>query len=195
MSSKLISVTLAVVSLTLFSLPSLSLDLSLDSPEESALTLFNDQDWALLKSRAKVVLDEHDDGDSGSWLNNETSHSGTVKVLTTKYIDEMRCRDTQFINFASEITSTTYVTLCFQDSRWFEYNSRQTTSTSQLSRPPNSSSVLYGSDPLPSPTVHKKVISRTSENCRQLAQRVEELEGKPLRRAAAIERYQTECLN
>ncbi len=195
MSQNVMTITLTTGLIMLSSLPVKAMDLNLNMPEESALTLFSDSDWDTMKAHARKVLNEDADGDTQEWLNSETGHSGNITALSTNTINGMLCRNTQFINIAENTSSTTLVNLCKQDNKWFEESMRKTTTVKLNNATEQPQSIVHKASLPQGAVTSKKVISRTSERCRQLFQNIENLKGKPQRRSAAIDLHKAECLN
>ncbi|MFT5397152.1 MAG: hypothetical protein ACI85N_002370, partial [Gammaproteobacteria bacterium] len=104
-------------------------------------------------------------------------------------------RKTQFVNIAGDTYSTTLVNLCQQDGKWFEESIRTTATVKQSNPIEQPQTVLHENTQPQGPVTSKKVISQTSERCRELSQNIEKLKGKPLRRSAARDLYKAECLN
>ena len=174
----------------------LNLDLDLSLTEQSALTELSDSDWIMLKAKARDVLKNKPDGENHIWRNGATGHSGVIMVLSTDAKNEQLCRNTQFINTANNITSTTIVNLCAQpDGTWSEESQRYTTTgvTSEMSGSPRQSDMFIDESNKSSTEITKKTLSQTSDFCRKLAQDMEALKGKPIRRNAAVEQHKAEC--
>lgn len=167
-------------------------DLNLNLEDKSALTRLTESDWTLLKETAKEALNKSSDGSSHVWKNKETSNAGVITILTTDKSDNHFCRNTRFINTAGDLTSTTYVNLCRQQGKWAEKSERSTSTSSVLAMPNQSPSTMFG-DSNASSEIEVKSLSKTSAKCNQLSAEVQRLEGKPLRRSAAMELYQAEC--
>lgn len=177
MSLNAVSIAFLTPLLMLTSIQSKAMELNLKIPEESALTLFTDSDWDTMKTHAKKVLNEDSDGDTQQWQNNETGHSGNITALSTNTKNGMLCRNTQFINIAGDSTSTTLVNLCKQGDKWFEETARTTATVKHGGTNEQPQSILYNSSQPQSPTISKKVLSQTSERCRQLSQNMKLLVG------------------
>ncbi|OUR63812.1 hypothetical protein A9Q79_08615 [Methylophaga sp. 42_25_T18] len=173
-----------------------ALDLNLSLTEESALTSLTDSDWVILKTKARSVLKTSFDGENHVWENAETGNSGVIKVLSTETKNDTLCRNTQFINTANYLTSITTVMLCqTDDGKWSEESRRITTTDSQTSTDTTgiNSDMFNDVDDSASTEVTQKTLSQTSEFCRNLAQQIEALKGKPIRRNAAVEQHKAEC--
>lgn len=177
-----------------FNVSALDLDLSLN--QDTALTSLTDGDWAILKAKARTVLKTSFDGENDVWKNPETGNSGVIKVLSTETKNDTLCRNTQFINTANYLTSITTVLLCqTEDGKWSEESHRVTTTDTQSSTDNSGikSDMFNAEDNSASTEVTHKTLSQTSEFCRELAQKIEDLKGKPIRRNAAIEQHKAEC--
>ena len=180
--------------LSAFNVSALDLDLSLT--EDTALSSLTDSDWVILKTKARSVLKTSFDGENHVWENPVTSNSGVIKVLSTETKNNTLCRNTQFINTASYMTSITTVMLCqTDDGKWSEESPRVTTTDSQSSVDTSdfNSDMFNAEDNKPSTEVTHKTLSQTSEFCRDLAKEIEALKGKPIRRNAAVEQHKAEC--
>jgi surface antigen len=62
----------------------------------AALNEFTDDDWDMLKTEARRVLDEDPDGSRTDWTNPETGNGGSIKPLKTLTVDGQTCRQTAF---------------------------------------------------------------------------------------------------
>jgi surface antigen len=197
LTQKLIIPTLAIAS---FSIQSYALDLDLDLDpnlaEESALMELTDSDWLILKTKAREALKTSFDGENNVWKNDETGNSGVIQVLSTHTENDRFCRNTQFINTANNLTSTTVVMLCAtNDGKWSEESARvtKTDSAVDISNYSSKSEMFNDSQTSGSTEVTAKTLGKTSEFCQNLAREIESLKGKPIRRNAAREQHKAEC--
>ena len=173
-----------------------ALDLDLSLTEESALTSLTASDWLILKAKARSVLKTSFDGENHVWENADTGNSGVIKVLSTETKNNTLCRNTQFINTANYLTSITTVMLCqTDDDKWSEESRRITTTDTQTSTDTSGFNSDMFNEPVDSSSteITQKTISQTSEFCRDLAQQIEALKGKPIRRNAAVEQHKAQC--
>mgnify|MGYP000111260956 CR=1 FL=1 len=173
----------------------LNLDLDLDLTQQSALTELSDNDWKILKTKAREVLKTSFDGENNVWKNDESGNSGVIKVLRTTIENDNPCRVTQFINTANNITSTTVVMLCAtEDGKWSEETPRVTTTGSTTETDFSNKSDMFNENSTAGSTgVTAKTLGQTSEFCQNLARDIENLKGKPIRRNAAREQHKAEC--
>jgi surface antigen len=174
------------------------LSLNLDLVDNSPATQFSDEDWLLLKAKAKEILEDKREGVSDFWVNNTSGHSGTVKSVNSTFSDNgTECRQLEFVTKITNSTTTTLVSICKQrGGQWQEVGDRHADVEQEIEpRSPenNGSSILY-TDGVESTEMRAKVISQTSEKCRTLADNVAELKGQPLKRSVARDIYETECL-
>lgn len=167
-----------------------SMDLNLSLQTASALTIFTDGDWDIMKENARTVLNDKASNNAQQWVNPETGHSGSIKALSTSTIEGRLCRKAQFTNIAGDATSTTLVNLCQQDDKWFVETAPTTETIQQGNSTPWDGTTLSDGA-----VTSKKVMSRTSERCRELSHNIDSLKGSPLRRSAAIDLHKAECLN
>lgn len=80
---------------------------------------FTDEDWTMLRSTAREVLDNAADGTEDSWKNPDSGASGTIKVLNTYEQEGLRCRRTYFANSAGGFHGTGIFNLCkVADGSW-----------------------------------------------------------------------------
>lgn len=187
---------IASSSMTSFNVNAHSLDLDLNLNEQSALTSMTDSDWLILKSKARDVLKNSFDGDNHVWQNKQTGNSGVIKVLSTSTDHGSLCRNTQFKNTVNNLTSTTTVNLCKEeDGKWAEASPRVTTTDNAavIDSSANKSDMFSAMEDLPSSGITQKTLTQTSEFCRNLAQDIERLKGKPIRRNAAVQQHKAEC--
>lgn len=173
----------------------LNLDLDLNLTEQSALTELSDSDWQILKTKAREVLKTSFDGENSVWKNDETGNSGVIQVLSTHTENDSFCRNTQFINTANNVTSTTVVMLCAtEDGKWSEETPRVTTTGSTTETDYSNKSDMFNENATAgSSEVTAKTLGQTSEFCQNLAREIESLNGKPIRRNAAREKHKAEC--
>ena len=69
--------------------------------ETTPASKFNDDDWSLLKSTARDLLDNGQDGEIREWDNPDTGNSGKIKIISSSDSDGKKCRKTAFKNIAS----------------------------------------------------------------------------------------------
>jgi len=173
----------------------LNLDLDLNMTQQSALTELSDNDWKILKTKAREVLKTSFDGENNVWKNDETGNSGVIQILSTITENDRFCRNTQFINTANNVTSTTVVMLCAtEDGKWSEETPRVTTTGSTTETNYSNKSDMFNENATAGSTeITAKTLSQTSEFCQNLAREIENLKGKPIRRNAAREQHKAEC--
>ena len=173
----------------------LNLDLDLNMTQPSALTELSDSDWKILKTKAREVLKTSFDGENNVWKNDETGNTGVIKILSTSTEKDSFCRNTQFINTANNVTSTTVVLLCAtEDGKWSEATPRVTTTGSTTETNFSNKSDMFNENSTTGSTgVTAKTLGQTSEFCQNLAREIESLKGKPIRRNAAREQHKAEC--
>ena len=68
--------------------------------DTSPVRHFTDEDWSLLRSTAREVLDNGADGSEDSWENPDSGSSGSIKVLSSFQQDGLHCRRAHFSNSA-----------------------------------------------------------------------------------------------
>lgn len=78
------------------------------------------EDWEMLRSTGRDLLDNHKDGSSKSWRNETTQASGEISVLETLEQDGMRCRWLSFVTSKGENSSPTgkYLLCRVEDGSW-----------------------------------------------------------------------------
>ena len=87
--------------------------------ENSPVSNFTDDDWALLRQTARDMLDNGEDASKAEWSNPSTGAEGTVEVLNTYEEDGRTCRRTKFYNSAGGVTGTGLYRLCrIEDGTW-----------------------------------------------------------------------------
>ncbi len=80
---------------------------------------FNDEDWTMLRSTARELLDNGADGTEDSWENPASGSSGSIKVLNTYQQNGLRCRRTYFSNSAGGFHGSGIFSLCkVADGSW-----------------------------------------------------------------------------
>lgn len=106
-----------MLALTLASFPTLSSNWSW--LESSPIEAFTDSDWVKLKESAREVLNNGNDGDTATWINEDTGYSGSITPLNTIVNNGMTCRKTKFFNSANGMTGSSKFLLCKQeDGKW-----------------------------------------------------------------------------
>ena len=80
--------------------------------EFSPSAFFTEKDWELLRGAAKELLDNHDDGGSVSWKNEQTGHNGSLTVLDTYADFGTTCRRMKVFSDAIEVSATRLVNMC-----------------------------------------------------------------------------------
>lgn len=87
--------------------------------DTSPVAHFNDEDWTMLRSTARAVLDNGADGTEDSWRNPDSGSYGSIKVLNTYEQNGLRCRRTYFSNSAGGFHGTGIFNLCkVADGTW-----------------------------------------------------------------------------
>ncbi len=80
--------------------------------EFSPSAFFTEKDWELLRGAAKDLLDNHKDGESVSWKNEETGYNGKLTVLKTFADFGTTCRRMKVFSDAIELSATRVVNAC-----------------------------------------------------------------------------------
>lgn len=80
--------------------------------EFSPSAYFNDKDWHLVRATTKDLLDNHKDGESLSWKNEENGHNGKLTLLKTFAEFGTTCRSVEVFSDAVEVKATRVVNLC-----------------------------------------------------------------------------------
>lgn len=173
------------------------LELNLDLTDNSPAAQFTDKDWTLLKEQAKEVLNNKESGISAFWNNAESGHTGSIKSIgPIVENDGTVCRNLEFVNKIMHSVTTTQTTLCKQRGGvWQETVGRLNTTekANTLGAEDNNSSSIVFKDEIKPVETNVKVLSETSDKCRELAAKVKEYKGQILKRSVAQERYETEC--
>ena len=73
---------------------------------------FNDKDWDLVRATATELLNNHKDGESLTWKNEENGHNGKLTVLRTVAKYGTTCRSMEVVNDAVEVKTTRVVDMC-----------------------------------------------------------------------------------
>ena len=185
----------ALITLSSFtSIQSNAAELDLSFISESALTRFSDSDWERLRTTAVEALDNSPDGSNHFWRNIETGRSGTITIISTSEQKDTLCRKAKFVNTAEEITSSTAAILCKKDDEWQVEERRDTTTSDNTPLvAPSNPSAMYEAPMGTSSDITQKSLGETSEYCRDLSKKIEDLKGNPQRRSVARDLYRTEC--
>lgn len=80
--------------------------------EFSPSAFFTEKDWDLVREAATNLLDNHKDGESLSWKNDENGHNGTLKVLNSYADFGTTCRRLKVYSDAIEVSATRVVNMC-----------------------------------------------------------------------------------
>jgi surface antigen len=80
--------------------------------EFSPSAFFTEEDWALLRSAARNLLNNHKDGESISWKNDENGHNGKLTLLDTYADFGTTCRRMRVFSDAVEVSATRVVNMC-----------------------------------------------------------------------------------
>ncbi len=78
------------------------------------------EDWELLRSTGRDLLDNHKDGTSSTWRNDSTNANGEISVLETVERDGRNCRWVTIRTSKNGNTSpaTKYLLCVVEDGRW-----------------------------------------------------------------------------
>ncbi len=78
------------------------------------------EDWELLRSTGRDLLDNHKDGSSSTWRNDSTNANGEISVLETVERDGRNCRWVTIRTSKNGNTSpaTKYLLCVVEDGRW-----------------------------------------------------------------------------
>lgn len=80
--------------------------------EFSPSAFFTEKDWELLRTVAQDLLDNHKDGESMSWKNEESGYNGKLTVLNTYEDFSTTCRRLKVFSDAIEVSATRLVNMC-----------------------------------------------------------------------------------
>lgn len=80
--------------------------------EFSPSAFFTEKDWELLRSTARDLLNNHEDGASITWKNDETGHNGKLTVLETYADFGTTCRRMRVFSDALQVSATRMVNMC-----------------------------------------------------------------------------------
>ena len=80
--------------------------------EFSPSAFFTEKDWELLRGAARNLLDNHKDGESISWKNDDNGHNGKLTLINTFADFGTTCRRVKVFSDAIEVSATRVVNLC-----------------------------------------------------------------------------------
>jgi surface antigen len=80
--------------------------------EFSPSASFTEKDWELLKAAADDLLDNHKDGESVTWKNEESGFNGKLTVLRTFRDFGTICRRMKVFSDALTVSATRLVNMC-----------------------------------------------------------------------------------
>ncbi len=86
--------------------------------QDAPMQRMNREDTALLVKNLNEALDRNADGHTSGWSNPKTGASGTVTPLSTFSKSGMKCRETEFTNFAGGFRGGGKHTLCRVSGAW-----------------------------------------------------------------------------
>jgi surface antigen len=137
--------------------------------DDGVMSQMTDADVDLFYKYTREALDNTKDDSPTRWENPETGAHGIITPLKTYNAYDTTCRFVRFENFAGDISNTNHFSLCkISDGSW-----KVAPTDSGMKKTDDSES--------------------HAEHCKQLSREIEGLKGKPLRRSAAMDRYDAEC--
>jgi surface antigen len=80
--------------------------------EFSPSAFFTEKDWDLVRNAASDLLDNHADGESVSWKNEDNGYNGKLTVLETYAEFGTTCRRMRVFSDAIEVSATRIVNMC-----------------------------------------------------------------------------------
>lgn len=87
--------------------------------ESAPASNFDDRDWELLRQAVGDLLDNAEDGGSGSWKNEENGHDGELVLIRTYENYGTTCRRLRITNEAGDFRATSVRDLCkAKDGEW-----------------------------------------------------------------------------
>lgn len=193
-----IALIFGLLSMPLFAV---DLDLSLDSIEKSSLTELSDSDYKKLREMTKEALNNGSDGSTHQWTNDETGNRGMLTLLSTHDNGETLCRDTEFVNTASGLTSTSLLTLCKLDNNEWKAEDGSFDTSSDVDTEPlvesTNQSIMF-EDNIPESTEVKRKTMKGKGNpdyCRELAETIRTVNFNPEAKMKTRLEYKENCLD
>ena len=80
--------------------------------EFSPSAFFTEKDWDLLRGAARNLLDNHKDGESISWKNDDNGHNGKLTLINTFADFGTTCRRMKVFSDAIQVSATRVVNMC-----------------------------------------------------------------------------------
>lgn len=118
----------ALIALTVGLLTTVSLPLTAANVawlDNSAVRLFNEQDWALFRTNVRETLDAAADGETRPWSNPASHASGTATPLRTDTTDGAPCRILRMEQAVKVTTGSSIQRFCQgEDGSWHLANTR-----------------------------------------------------------------------
>jgi surface antigen len=192
-----VALILGVLSMQIFAI---ELDLSLDSIEKSSLTELSESDYKKLKEMAKEALNNSPDGSAHQWANDETGNRGMLTLLSTQDGGETLCRNTEFVNTASGLTSTTLVTICKQENGEWKAQDGSFDTSSEVDHEPlieSTSQSIMVEDNMPESTAIKRKTMEGKgdpDYCRELSETLRTINFNPEAKMDLRMEYKENCL-
>lgn len=180
---------------------SVELDLSLDSIEKTSLTELSDSDYKKLREMAKEALNNGSDGSAHQWENGETGNRGMLTLLSTKDNGDTLCRNTEFVNTASGLTSTTLLTICkLENGEWKTQDGSFDTSSEadkELLVESTNQSIMFEENIGESTEIKRKSFDHKvdPEYCRELSETMRPLKLNPEVHSETKSEYKENCLD
>ncbi len=86
--------------------------------EDAPIQKMTKEDLALLEKNYSEALDRNADGHTSAWSNPKTGASGTATPLNTFTLRGMKCRETEFTNFAGGFRGGGKHAMCRSGGAW-----------------------------------------------------------------------------
>ena len=112
--NKFLSIIAATTLLLSMSTTSFALG-GLEFLSKSPMAYFTPEDSRLFKKTLYDVLDNHPDGKTVKWMNQETKHSGKIKATKTYVQKGVNCRTVKLFNSAGGATGQGKYNFCKND--------------------------------------------------------------------------------
>ncbi len=114
---KTITNVVAIISLVLLAIPSLAQNTAF--LRSAPVAFLNDEDVEILLSTLQAAMNEQPDGETVTWSNSNTGHSGVINITKTHPDYDTTCRQVEMANQAAGRTGRGTFRMCkADDGKW-----------------------------------------------------------------------------
>lgn len=167
---------------------------------DSAVRFFTERDWEIVTEAGRKALNEGKDGETVSWENPETGHSGSLTPLKTVTTNGATCRQLKVVNSARGTMADSIYEFCQEpDGRWGTVGGGMVAPAPYgVAGGDQGRSIMFQREQ----DDYSHLTTRPSgeaaslgDKCEAMSREIDELrgKGKPQTRSTLMERYRAEC--